>query len=29
MTKDDLFICYSNNLKNKLNEEKVEIILSF
>lgn len=27
MRKEDLFICYSNNLKNKLNEEKVEYVI--
>ena len=27
MTKNDLFICYSNNLKNKLIKEKVKYII--
>lgn len=27
MTKEDLYICYSNNLKGKLKENKVEYII--
>lgn len=27
MKKDDLYICYSNNLKNKLKENHVEYVI--